>query len=82
MELKYFLEVSNRKSLVLLDEIGRGTSTFDGLSIAFATAEYLSTKVKPFTLFATHYFELTELENKNKIISLSKSLFFNKLEDT
>jgi DNA mismatch repair protein MutS len=50
------------KSLVILDEIGRGTSTFDGLSIAWSVAEYLHDEVKARTLFATHYHELTELE--------------------
>ncbi|HET6408818.1 MAG TPA: DNA mismatch repair protein MutS, partial [Chthoniobacteraceae bacterium] len=50
------------RSLVILDEIGRGTSTFDGLSIAWSVAEYLHDKVKARTLFATHYHELTELE--------------------
>jgi len=50
------------KSLVILDEIGRGTSTFDGLSIAWSVAEYLHDDVKARTLFATHYHELTELE--------------------
>jgi DNA mismatch repair protein MutS len=51
------------KSLILLDEIGRGTSTFDGLSIAWAVTEYLheNTDAQPKTLFATHYHELTEL---------------------
>lgn len=48
-------------SLVLMDEIGRGTSTFDGLSLAFACAEHLAQEVRAFTLFATHYFELTTL---------------------
>ncbi len=50
------------RSLVILDEIGRGTSTFDGLSIAWSVAEYLHDQVKCRTLFATHYHELTELE--------------------
>jgi DNA mismatch repair protein MutS len=47
---------------VILDEIGRGTSTFDGLSIAWSVAEFLHDKIKARTLFATHYHELTELE--------------------
>lgn len=50
------------RSLVILDEIGRGTSTFDGLSIAWSVAEYLHDTLKSRTLFATHYHELTELE--------------------
>lgn len=49
------------KSLILLDEIGRGTATFDGLSIAWAVAEYLATEVQAKTIFATHYHELNEL---------------------
>jgi DNA mismatch repair protein MutS len=55
------LKQATPRSLVILDEIGRGTSTFDGLSIAWAVAEYLHDKKGPKTLFATHYHELTEL---------------------
>ncbi len=61
-EVALILANATDKSLVVLDEIGRGTSTFDGLSIAWAVVEYLSTKYKSKTLFATHYHELTELE--------------------
>ena len=63
MEVATILKNATSKSLVILDEIGRGTSTYDGLSIAWAVAEQIS-KIKSKTLFATHYHELTDLENK------------------
>ena len=63
-EAANILNNATANSLVLLDEIGRGTSTFDGLSLAWAFAEYLAKEKKAFTLFATHYFELTSLPEK------------------
>jgi DNA mismatch repair protein MutS len=60
-ETANILHNATDKSLVLLDEIGRGTSTFDGLSLAWAVAKQLLEKNKSFTLFATHYFELTRI---------------------
>lgn len=62
-ETSHILSGATSKSLVVLDEIGRGTATFDGLSIAWAVAEYIATnpRSRPKTLFATHYHELTDL---------------------
>ncbi|MBU0580815.1 MAG: DNA mismatch repair protein MutS, partial [Candidatus Margulisbacteria bacterium] len=60
-EASIILNQATNRSLIIIDEIGRGTSTFDGLSIAWAVAEYLHDQVKARTLFATHYHELTEL---------------------
>jgi DNA mismatch repair protein MutS len=61
-EVAAILNTATPASLVLLDEVGRGTSTFDGLSIAWAVVESLHKDARPRTLFATHYHELTELE--------------------
>jgi len=57
---------ASERSLVILDEIGRGTSTFDGLSIAWSVAEFLHDKIKSRSLFATHYHELTKLAEDRK----------------
>ncbi|MBQ0017227.1 MAG: DNA mismatch repair protein MutS [Clostridiales bacterium] len=62
VEVTNILRNATSKSLILLDEIGRGTSTFDGLSIAWSVMEYLSKNLSAKTLFSTHYHELTELE--------------------
>lgn len=63
MEVATILDNATNSSLIILDEIGRGTSTFDGLSIAWAVVEYLTKNMRVKTLFSTHYHELTELEN-------------------
>jgi DNA mismatch repair protein MutS len=63
-ETATILHNATEMSLVLMDEIGRGTSTFDGLSLAWAAAHYMGERVRAFTMFATHYFELTALASE------------------
>ncbi len=68
-ETANILNNATQESLVLMDEIGRGTSTFDGLSLAWSCAVELATKIRAFTLFATHYFELTTLPEEHSGIA-------------
>ena len=63
-EVANILHSASARSLVLLDEVGRGTSTYDGLSLAWACAAHLAGEIRAFTLFATHYFELTDLSRQ------------------
>lgn len=67
-EVAHILQYATAHSLVILDEIGRGTSTFDGMSIARAVIEYIRDRIKAKTLFATHYHELTDLSEESPVI--------------
>ncbi len=70
-ETANILHNATANSLVLMDEVGRGTSTFDGLSLAWASAAHLAEKIGAFTLFATHYFEMTALpENHDSVVNV------------
>jgi DNA mismatch repair protein MutS len=60
-ELSHILSRADAQSLILLDEIGRGTSTYDGISVAWSTIEWIKNEIQARTLFATHYHELTRL---------------------
>jgi DNA mismatch repair protein MutS len=88
-ETAAILNTATPRSLVLLDEVGRGTSTYDGLAIAWAVIEYLHARTRARTLFATHYHELTELESllesvKNYHVAVKESggnvVFLRKVE--
>jgi len=88
-ETAAILHTATSRSLILLDEVGRGTSTYDGLAIAWAAVEYLHARVRAKTLFATHYFELTELAEqlsgvKNYHVSVKETgggiVFLRKVE--
>lgn len=68
-ELAHILHHADERSLIILDEIGRGTSTYDGMSVAWATLEWMSSKIKARTFFATHYHELTSLEKELPLLA-------------
>ncbi|PSB92257.1 DNA mismatch repair protein MutS [Candidatus Pandoraea novymonadis] len=72
------LHTATENSLVLMDEVGRGTSTFDGLALAFAIARHLLTHNRAYTLFATHYFELTQLADE---FPQSENVHFSAIEE-
>lgn len=76
-ETANILNNATEHSLVLMDEVGRGTSTFDGLALAWSATTYLATKIRALTLFATHYFELTHLP---KIISHIANIHLDAME--
>ncbi|WP_069649532.1 DNA mismatch repair protein MutS [Caloranaerobacter ferrireducens] len=80
-EVANILNNGTTNSLIILDEIGRGTSTFDGLSIAWAVIEYISDKIGAKTLFATHYHELSELEGKIEGVNNFRILVKEKGDD-
>ncbi len=89
LELANILNHATPKSLIVLDEVGRGTATYDGLSIAWSSAEYIASKLKSRSLYATHYHEMTELEEivhgitNYRISAIEKNddiIFLRKLE--
>ena len=89
-ETATILKEATAHSLVILDEVGRGTSTFDGVSIAWSVAEYLHDQARPLTMFATHYHELTDLAvHRDAVVNTSVSVkqrdggivFLRKLKD-
>jgi DNA mismatch repair protein MutS len=80
-EVSYILKNATEDSLIILDEIGRGTSTYDGLSIAWSVTEYIAKELKSKCMFATHYHELSELEDKIEGVNNYKILIKESGED-
>ncbi len=80
IEVSTILNYATKSSLLILDEIGRGTSTFDGLSIAWAVLEYITNNIKAKTLFATHFHELTDLEDLDGVKNYR--VLVNQMNDT
>ncbi|MBG0764463.1 MAG: DNA mismatch repair protein MutS, partial [Tissierellales bacterium] len=80
-EVSYILKNATENSLIILDEIGRGTSTYDGLSIAWSVTEYIAKELKSKCMFATHYHELSELEDKIEGVNNYKILIKESGED-
>lgn len=76
-ETANILNNSSKNSLVLIDEIGRGTSTYDGIALAWSCLDQIANKIKAITLFATHFIEITNLSNKNKNI---KNVYFDAIQ--
>lgn len=89
-ETAHILRQATRNSLVLIDEIGRGTSTYDGMALAYATAVWLAKNIQAYTLFSTHYFELTQLAEQipgirnchlQATVAKGKIIFLYRVED-
>ena len=90
MEASRAIRFATKNSLILFDELGRGTATFDGMSLAESILEYIASKIRCKTLFSTHYHELTDMENnlsnlKNKHVSAVEEdgniTFLHKVKD-